>query len=173
MPTTRESRAPLTEPDLAIAADDSTMTGVQAPDASVGPKTHEDMETGLTQPGNGEKPVGGPEEPKESIVGKGSAFEALGWLDRLLALWIFLAMAIGIILGNFVPGIGPALQQGKFVDVSIPIAIGLLVMMYPILCKVRYESLHQVFAHREIWKQIGFSIIMNWIIAPLFMVSAS
>lgn len=50
-----------------------------------------------------------------------SALKALGWLDRLLALWILLAMAIGIILGNFVPGIGPALQQGKFVDVSIPI----------------------------------------------------
>lgn len=163
----------MTEPDSATAADDSIMTGVQAPDASVGPKTHEDMETGLMQPGNGEKQAGGPEESRGSTVGKGSAFKALGWLDRLLALWIFLAMAIGIILGNFVPDIGPALQQGKFVDVSIPIAIGLLVMMYPILCKVRYESLHQVFAHREIWKQIGFSLIVNWIVAPLFMVGAS
>lgn len=43
-------------------------------------------------------------------------------------------------------------------------------MMYPILCKVRYESLHDVFRHREIWKQIGFSIFINWVVAPFFMV---
>jgi ACR3 family arsenite transporter len=52
---------------------------------------------------------------------KSSAFKSLGWLDRFLALWIFLAMAIGIILGNFVPNTGPALQKGTFVGVSIPI----------------------------------------------------
>jgi hypothetical protein len=50
-----------------------------------------------------------------------SAFKALGWLDRFLALWILLAMAVGIILGNFVPSTGPALQKGKFVGVSVPI----------------------------------------------------
>jgi arsenite transporter len=50
-------------------------------------------------------------------------------------------------------------------------AIGLLVMMYPILCKVQYEALHHVFKKREIWIQIGFSIIVNWIIAPFVMVS--
>lgn len=50
-----------------------------------------------------------------------SAFKALGWLDRFLALWIFLAMAVGIILGNFVPSTGAALQRGKFVGVSVPI----------------------------------------------------
>ena len=49
-------------------------------------------------------------------------------------------------------------------------AIGLLVMMYPILCKVQYEKLHEVFRTREIWVQLGFSIIINWIIAPLIMV---
>ncbi|CZT10358.1 probable arsenite efflux transporter (ArsB) [Rhynchosporium graminicola] len=100
---------------------------------------------------------------------KKSAFKGLGWLDRFLALWIFLSMAIGIILGNFVPNTGPALQKGKFVGVSVPIAIGLLVMMYPILCKVRYETLHHVFREREIWVQLGFSIIVNWIVAPLLM----
>lgn len=52
---------------------------------------------------------------------KTSAFKSLGWLDRFLALWIFLAMAIGIILGNFVPSTGPTLQKGKFVGVSVPI----------------------------------------------------
>jgi ACR3 family arsenite transporter len=52
---------------------------------------------------------------------KESAFESLGWLDRFLAVWIFLAMAVGIILGNFVPNTGPALQKGTFVGLSIPI----------------------------------------------------
>jgi ACR3 family arsenite transporter len=52
-----------------------------------------------------------------------SAFKALGWLDRLLALWILLAMIIGILLGNFVPNTGPALEKGKFVGVSIPIGM--------------------------------------------------
>ncbi|KAE8155571.1 sodium bile acid symporter family-domain-containing protein [Aspergillus tamarii] len=102
---------------------------------------------------------------------KQSAFKNLGLLDRFLAVWIFLAMAIGIILGNFVPNTGPALQRGEFVGVSVPIAIGLLVMMYPILCKVRYESLHHVFKTRQIWIQIAFSVVVNWIIAPFFMLA--
>jgi arsenite transporter len=51
------------------------------------------------------------------------------------------------------------------------VAVGLLVMMYPILCKVKFETLHRVFAHRQIWVQIGFSVVMNWIVAPLVMVS--
>ncbi|KIM95752.1 hypothetical protein OIDMADRAFT_106311 [Oidiodendron maius Zn] len=90
---------------------------------------------------------------------KVSAFKSLGILDRFLAVWIFLAMAIGIILGNFVPNTGPALQ----------VPVGLLVMMYPILCKVKYETLHHVFRERKIWIQIGFSIVANWIVAPLVM----
>ncbi|KAH6628163.1 sodium bile acid symporter family-domain-containing protein [Chaetomium tenue] len=100
---------------------------------------------------------------------KVSAFKSLGWLDRFLAVWILLAMVLGVLLGNFVPEVGPALQKGKFADVSIPIAVGLLVMMYPILCKVQYEVLHQIFSHRGIWKQIGFSVFVNWIVAPLLM----
>ncbi|KAJ0421556.1 sodium bile acid symporter family-domain-containing protein [Aspergillus carlsbadensis] len=111
------------------------------------------------------------QEPQQSSCSKQSAFKGLGILDRFLALWIFLAMAVGIILGNFVPNTGPALQRGTFVGVSVPIAVGLLVMMYPILCKVRYEALHRVFATREIWIQIGFSIIVNWIIAPFMMLA--
>ncbi|KIW78608.1 arsenical-resistance protein [Fonsecaea pedrosoi CBS 271.37] len=73
-------------------------------------------------------------EPRLSI--HTSAFRSLGILDQFLALWIFLAMLTGILLGNFVPSTGPALQRGEFVGVSIPIAVGLLVMMYPILCKL-------------------------------------
>ncbi|DAA74894.1 TPA_exp: putative Arsenite efflux transporter (ArsB) [Trichophyton benhamiae CBS 112371] len=100
-----------------------------------------------------------------------SIFRNLGILDRYLALWIFLAMAIGIILGNFVDNIGRSLQKGALVGVSLPISIGLLVMMYPILCKVRFESLHQVFRTREIWIQMAFSIFINWIIAPFLMLA--
>ncbi|KAF5495112.1 Arsenical-resistance protein Acr3 [Colletotrichum siamense] len=102
-----------------------------------------------------------------------STFKSLGVLDRFLAVWIFLAMLIGILLGNFVPNAGPALQQGKFVGVSVPIAVGLLVMMYPILCKVQYEKLHEIFRAREIWIQLGFSVVINWIIAPFFMLALS
>ncbi|KAK4892487.1 arsenicals resistance [Elasticomyces elasticus] len=105
-------------------------------------------------------------EPKAENV---SAFKALGWLDRFLAIWIFLAIVVGILIGNFVNGAEDALQKGKFVGVSIPIAIGLLVMMYPILCKVKYETLHLAFREKELWIQIGFSIVVNWIIAPLLM----
>jgi len=108
--------------------------------------------------------TGGVAQPKKSV------YAGLGWLDRLLVLWILLAIIGGILLGNFVDNIGPALQKGKFVDVSVPIAVGLLVMMYPILCKVKYETLHHLFAHRQIWIQLGFSIVANWIIAPLLMV---
>ncbi|KAK8061675.1 sodium bile acid symporter family-domain-containing protein [Apiospora phragmitis] len=107
--------------------------------------------------------------PEHHDARKVSAFKALGILDRFLALWIFLAMVVGVLLGNFVPQTGPALQRGKFVGVSVPIAVGLLVMMYPILCKVRYESLHDIMSHRGIWKQIAFSVFMNWIVAPFLM----
>lgn len=51
------------------------------------------------------------------------------------------------------------------------VAIGLLVMMYPILCKVRYESLHKLLAHRDMWKQIAFSLFINWVVAPFLMAS--
>ncbi|KAJ4292618.1 arsenicals resistance [Kalmusia sp. IMI 367209] len=97
--------------------------------------------------------------------------KGLSFLDRYLIVWIILAMAIGIVLGNTVASIGPALQKGEFVGVSIPIAIGLLIMMYPILCKVRFETLHLLLRSRELWVQIGISFVLNWIIAPLLMVA--
>ncbi|EFQ28895.1 arsenical-resistance protein [Colletotrichum graminicola M1.001] len=103
------------------------------------------------------------QNPETDEAQVSSIFKSLGILDRLLALWIFLAMLIGILLGNFVPNAGPALQQ----------AIGLLVMMYPILCKVQYEKLHNVFRTREVWIQLVFSAIVNWVVAPLFMLALS
>ncbi|TGO31179.1 hypothetical protein BPAE_0001g00730 [Botrytis paeoniae] len=115
-----------------------------------------------------------PSEPRDDFQTdhqKASLFKSLGWLDRLLALWIFLAMAIGILLGNFVPNVGTALQKGEFVGVSVPIAVCLLAMMYPILCKVKFETLHLVFQKKDIWVQIGFSLVVNWIVAPLLMLA--
>ncbi|GAW20187.1 hypothetical protein ANO14919_096840 [Xylariales sp. No.14919] len=106
-----------------------------------------------------------------SAAKRQSAFKSLGWLDRYLAVWILLAIVLGILLGNFAPGTAAALDRGKFVGVSVPIAVGLLVMMYPILCKVRFETLAEVFAHRGVWKQIAFSVLVNWIVAPFLMLA--
>ncbi|KAH6654200.1 sodium bile acid symporter family-domain-containing protein [Truncatella angustata] len=114
-----------------------------------------------------ENQTAGNQQPQRDV----SAFKALSFLDRYLAVCILLATIIGILLGNFVPDTGPALQKGKFIGVSIPIAVGLLVLMYPILCKVRYESLHEVLSHRAIWKQICFSIFVDWVIAPFLMLA--
>ena len=80
-------------------------------------------------------------------------------------------MALGVILGYFVPQLPHALQKGEFVGVSVPIAIGLLVMMYPILCKVQYETLPQILTARSLWLHFAFSFGINWIVAPLLMVS--
>ncbi|KAJ5335759.1 uncharacterized protein N7506_005695 [Penicillium brevicompactum] len=137
------------------------------------PQSHETETTAINQSTNPTAEDVEKQKTNESgqTTTKQSAFKGLGWLDRFLAVWIFLAMAIGIILGNFVESTGPALQKGKFVGVSVPIAIGLLVMMYPILCKVRYESLHHVFRERGIWIQIAFSVFVNWIIAPFLMLA--
>lgn len=93
----------------------------------------------------------------------------LGWIDRLLVVWILLAMAIGLILGNFVPNTKEALNKGHFVGVSIPILVGLLVMMYPILCRVRFEALHKILSEKQLYVQLGFSFVVNWIIAPFIM----
>ena len=78
-------------------------------------------------------------------------------------------MAIGILLGQFVPSTALTLQRGQFVGVSLPIAIGLLVMMYPILCKVRYETLHRLLRSRDLWIQLLISFVLNWIVCPLLM----
>ena len=97
--------------------------------------------------------------------------DQLGWLDKLLWLWILLAMALGVVLGYFVPSTARVLDSTTFVGVSAPIAVGLMIMMFPILCKVRYEELHKVFRTREIWRQLGFSLVVNWVVAPLIMLA--
>lgn len=90
----------------------------------------------------------------------------LSFLDRYLPVWIFLAMGIGVALGHVFPSIGTDLDKVKLADVSFPIAIGLLWMMYPVLAKVRYESLGQFAGHGRLF---GISLLFNWVIGPLLM----
>ncbi|NPC97330.1 ACR3 family arsenite efflux transporter [Nocardioides sp. zg-DK7169] len=92
--------------------------------------------------------------------------ERLSTLDRLLPLWIVLAMAAGLLLGRGVPGLDDALAAVEVEGVSLPIAIGLLVMMYPVLAKVRYGEVGRVGADR---RMLGSSIVLNWLLGPALM----
>ena len=92
----------------------------------------------------------------------------LSTLDRLLPLWIFAAMAVGLLLGRVFPDLGTALDRVKVAGVSVPIGIGLLWMMYPVLAKVRYEAIGR---HVSDVKLLGTSLLFNWVLGPIVMLA--
>jgi ACR3 family arsenite transporter len=106
----------------------------------------------VTQPvDSGEKPI---------VVG------SLSTLDRFLPAWIGLAMVVGLLLGRLVPGLNVALNSVEICGISVPIALGLLVMMYPVLAKVRYDRLDTVTSDRRL---MASSLVLNWVVGPALM----
>jgi len=95
-----------------------------------------------------------------------SLTKQLSFLDRCLTLWIFVAMGIGVVLSITLPNVGEALESMSIGTTSIPIAIGLIVMMYPPLAKVKYEEMWRVFKD---WKVLLLSLLQNWLLGPFLM----
>ncbi|MCZ4122288.1 ACR3 family arsenite efflux transporter [Streptomyces sp. H39-S7] len=104
-------------------------------------------------------------EPPATITEPGVVAK-LSTLDRFLAVWILLAMALGLGLGRIIPGLNDALAKVEIGGISLPIAVGLLIMMYPVLAKVRYDKLDSVTGDRKLMVS---SLVINWLVGPAVM----
>jgi arsenite transporter len=105
-------------------------------------------------------------ETRDPDAPQGDVLHQLSTLDRFLPVWIGVAMVAGLLLGRLVPGLDDALAAVEIGSVSLPIAIGLLVMMYPVLAKVRYNELGHVTSDARL---LGTSIVLNWVLGPALM----
>ena len=99
-------------------------------------------------------------DPRAPVVGK------LSTLDRFLPMWIGIAMAVGLLLGRWIPGLNTALERVQIGGISLPIALGLLIMMYPVLAKVRYDRLDAVTADRKL---LASALFLVWVVGPALM----
>ncbi|KAG2227960.1 hypothetical protein INT45_011984 [Circinella minor] len=93
----------------------------------------------------------------------------LSFLDCYLAVFILLAMVVGVLIGYYVPNIQHSFETVQFDTVSVPIAIGLLLMMYPIMIDVKYEKLYKILTSKPVWIQIAISILINFVVGPIIM----